>query len=109
MSTNDQITIAAIIALVGFGITVYNFLNARKKDTQSEDHLMENIRTSLMQANIKLDSLGSVTGDIKADIKVLNNKIQEQDKAIIIVKRDLETAFDKIDELRDEVRELQKG
>lgn len=103
MTQDVSLSIALIIALVGFFITVYNWLNTRKKDTQAEDGKLEDIRMSLTTANVKLDSVCATMSDIKTDIKAMNSKIQEQDKEIAMVKRDLATAFKEIDQLRTEV------
>ena len=57
MGTETTISIAFIIAAVGFFITIYNFNNARKKDTLSEAARMEEIKTACLKANMKLDEV----------------------------------------------------
>lgn len=64
---------------------------------------MDGIKESLLKANMKLDQVCATTNETRSDIKAMNNKIQALDKEIEVVKRDVETAFIRIDELREKV------
>lgn len=96
----------SIIALV---ITIVTFIINRKKDLKSEQKdessQFEGIREGLIKANIKLDQVCAVTNETRTDIKALNKDIMELDKRISVVERDVQTAFMRIDELRDSVKE----
>lgn len=96
----------SIIALV---ITIVTFIINRKKDLKSEQKdessQFEGIREGLIKANIKLDQVCAVTNETRTDIKALNKDIMELDKRISVVERDVQTAFMRIDELRDAVKE----
>ena len=95
----------SIIALV---ITIVTFIINRKKDLKieqkDESSQFEGIREGLIKANIKLDQLCAVTNETRTDIKSLNKDIVELDKRISVVERDIQTAFFRIDELRDSIK-----
>lgn len=95
----------SIIALV---ITIVTFIINRKKDLKieqkDESSQFEGIREGLIKANIKLDQLCAVTNETRTDIKALNKDIVELDKRISVVERDIQTAFLRIDELRDSIK-----
>lgn len=94
----------SIIALV---ITIVTFIINRKKDLKSEQKdeslQFEGIREGLIKANIKLDQVCAVTNETRTDIKALNKDIVELDKRISVIERDVQTAFLRIDELRDTI------
>lgn len=96
----------SIIALI---ITIVTFIINRKKDLKTEQKdessQFEGIREGLIKANIKLDQVCAVTNETRTDIKALNKDIVELDKRISVVERDVETAFMRIDELRDRITE----
>lgn len=96
----------SIIALV---ITIVTFVINRKKDLKTEQKdessQFEGIREGLIKANIKLDQVCAVTNETRTDIKALNKDIVELDKRVSVVERDVQTAFMRIDELRDAVKE----
>ena len=95
----------SIIALV---ITIVTFIINRKKDLKTEQKdessQFEGIREALIKANIKLDQLCAVTNETRTDIKSLNKDIVELDKRISVVERDIQTAFMRIDELRESIK-----
>lgn len=103
MGTDATISIALIIAAVGFFITVYNFNNERKKDTLSEASMAEEIRGGLIKVNMKLDQLCGTTTDIKADNKAMQQQLSTVQTDMIGIKKDLEHAFDQIHELQEKV------
>lgn len=96
----------SIIALV---ITIVTFVINRKKDLKSEQKdessQFEGIREGLIKANIKLDQVCAVTNETRTDIKALNKDIMELDKRVSVVERDIQTAFMRIDELRERINE----
>lgn len=91
--------IALIITIITFGIN-------RKKDLktgyQEEDAKFDGIKESLLKANIKLDQVCATTIETRTDIKALNKDITEMDKRISVIERDVQTAFMRIDELREQ-------
>lgn len=93
----------SIIALI---ITIVTFIINRKKDLKTEQKdessQFEGIREGLIKANIKLDQVCAVTNETRTDIKALNKDIVELDKRISVIERDVQTAFMRIDELREQ-------
>lgn len=101
MDANSSVTITFLIAVIGFLFTAYNFYSARKKDALEASARLEEIRESLIKCNMKLDTVCATTNETRADIKAMNTQIQELDKELSVVKRDLKTAFARIDELKE--------
>ena len=93
----------SIIALI---ITIVTFAINRRKDLKADykedDIKFEGIKESLLKANIKLDQVCAVTTETRTDIKALNKDIVEMDKRISVIERDVQTAFMRIDELREQ-------
>lgn len=109
MGTDAAVSVAFIVAVVGLIVTIYNFVASRKKDTQVEDGKMEEIRTSVLKANIKLDNAcGSLT-EIRTDIKAMQSQIMTTQTDLAVVQRDLKTAFSRIDEMRDDITSIRSG
>lgn len=86
-------------------ISVINLVLARKKDivstTTEDERELASLREGIFKANMKLDQVCATTNETRTDIKSLNNSINEIDKRVIVVERDLKTAFMRIDELRE--------
>lgn len=101
MDANSSITITFLIAVVGFIFTVYNFYASRKKEALESNQRLEEIRESLLKCNMKLDQVCATTNETRSDIKFLNTRIQEIDKELSIVKRDLNIAFTQINEIKE--------
>ena len=101
MDANSSITITFLIAVVGFLFTVYNFYASRKKEALESNQRLEEIRESLLKCNMKLDQVCATTNETRSDIKFLNTRIQEIDKELSIVKRDLNIAFTQINEIKE--------
>ena len=74
-----------------------------KDDTKEETNEMSELRAGIFKANMKLDQVCATTNDIKTDIKAMDQKLAEHGEKIAVIKRDLETAFMRIDELRDRI------
>lgn len=105
MGTDTTLSIALIIAVGGFAITILNFISnnrsAIRKSTKEEDSTMEDIRTSCIKQNVKLDNISAAIGDIKADVKATQKQLSDSTTEIAVIKRDLKTAFSKIDSLEE--------
>jgi septal ring factor EnvC (AmiA/AmiB activator) len=65
---------------------------------------MERLNESLLKANIKLDQVCATTNETRSDIKALNTSLIEMDKRLSVVENDLKTAFMRIDELREDMK-----
>ena len=97
------------ISLISLLLVFVTYFKNSKKDIkqtyQEEDAKFDGIKESLLKANIKLDQVCAVTNETRTDIKALNKEITEIDKRVVIVERDLKTAFMRIDELREHVED----
>lgn len=99
---DTTVTIATLIAVCSFVFTAYNFMMSRKKETIEATSQLEEIKTGLIKVNMKLDQVCATTIETRSDIKAMNQQIQTLDKELEVVKRDLKTAFTRIDELREQ-------
>lgn len=59
-----------------------------RKDKGSEK--LEDMATSLLKANMKLDSICSTTNETRCDIKALNRDLIEIDKRVTLLEQKLE-------------------
>ena len=66
---------------------------------------MAEIREGIIKLNLKSDNLcqniNELRVDTKSQLKEITERQQEQDKAIAIIQRDLKTAFNRIDEIKE--------
>ncbi len=90
MSTDATISVALIIAAVGFFITIYNFNNARKKDTLSEAARMEEIKTACLKANMKLDEVCTRLTGIQTDVKQLQQANSNLEHRVTVLEQSLQ-------------------
>lgn len=90
------------ISAVSLLFVILAFYRNVSQDGKSE---MNGIKEALLKANMKLDQVCATTNETRSDIKSMNTRIQNLDKEIEVVKRDVETAFIRIDELRDKINE----
>ena len=93
------------IALI---FTILTFLrNGRRdsmRDRQEQDLKFEALKESMLKANIKLDQVCNTMNEMRNDVKTLNLAMVEMDKRLSVVENDLKIAFQRIDELKEEVR-----
>lgn len=84
---NDVILyLSPAISFVMMFISIMTYIKARKKeekkDIQDEGAQFNEINTSLLKANMKLDQVCSTTNETRTDIKALNKDISSLDKRI---------------------------
>lgn len=94
---------ACLIALLAFLRTGNR---DRKHDILEDDAKLDGIKESLLKANMKLDQVCATTNETRTDIKVLNKDLANLEKEVVVLKRDLKTAFVRIDELREKISDL---
>lgn len=95
MGTETTVSIAFIIAAVGFFITIYNFNNARKKDTLSEAARMEEIKTACLKANMKLDEVCTRLTGIQTDVKQLQQANSNLEHRVTVLEQGLQALKEK--------------
>lgn len=87
------------IVMMFIAILTYNKAKKKdeKKDIQDESSQFNEINTSLLKANMKLDQVCSTTNETRTDIKALNKDITILDKRI----SNLELRVDNIENERN--------
>lgn len=84
-----SIVISGIVCI--FAILTFAF--GRRKDSK------ETIQ-AMTRNDMKLDQIQETTDEIAQNVRDLTRKINEHDTEIAVIKRDLDTAFIRIDELK---------
>lgn len=86
-------------------VSLINFFIARKdnikKNTEEDERELASLREGIFKANMKLDQVCATTNETRSDIKAMDQKLVEHGEKIAVITRDLETAFMRIDELRN--------
>ena len=72
-------------------------------------YILNDINQSLLKVNMKLDQVCTTTSEIRTDIKTIQNRQLEHTEQITVLQERINTAFLRIDELRKDVQDLQKG
>lgn len=108
MSTENIITLVIsgsmlILSAVTF---ILNTHRNSKKDTVANENRLSEINQSLLKVNLKLDQVCNTTADIKADIKSMQTKQIEHTEQIAKMEQNINTAFIRIDELREQIKDL---
>lgn len=95
-------TISAVSLLIAFLTFMRNSNNDSRERLIEDNQKMDNINQSLIKVNMKLDQACNTINELRIDIKSLNTSVQDLDRRVTILERDLKTAFVRIDELRDD-------
>jgi septal ring factor EnvC (AmiA/AmiB activator) len=95
-------TISAVSLLIAFLTFMRNTSNDSRERLIEDNQKMDNINQSLIKVNMKLDQACNTINELRIDIKSLNTSVQDLDRRVTILERDLKTAFVRIDELRDD-------
>lgn len=90
--------VSAVMMVVGIVTFVVNAVKDAKRNA-----------ASFTEISFKLEQLVSTTNDIKEKVEKMNEALQDHSKDIAVLQRDLQTAFIRIDELRDMIKNLKKG
>lgn len=95
MGTDATVSIALIIALVGVFVTLYNFNTSRKKDVLSEATRMEEIKTSCLKANMKLDEVCTRLTGIQTDINMLQQANSSLEHRVTVLEQSFQALKEK--------------
>jgi len=95
--------ISAVAGLIALLTYMRNGNKQRKEEILEDDAKLDGIKESLLKANMKLDQVCVTTNETRTDIKALNKDLNTLEKEVVVIKRDLKTAFTRIDELREKV------
>lgn len=109
MSTVSIISLCFSGVMMIIGVTTFIITQARagKKETQEETQEKATLKEGIFKANMKLDQLCATTNETRSDIKSMTQILNEHGESIAVIKRDLETAFMRIDELRKHVEKME--
>lgn len=89
---NMEVTPQLLISLCAMVVALLGYLRNGRKDDDA-------VREGLIKANIKLDQVCATTTETRTDIKSQAQQIYSLQTEIEVLKRDLKTAFSKIDEI----------
>lgn len=96
-----------IISFCSLVVAILSLAHTTTKDRTSEiredSEKFDGIEKSLLKANIKLDTVCNTTTETRADIKSLNTDIKNMDTRVVVLERDMKTAFNAIDELKRKI------
>lgn len=92
--------VSLIFVIITFAV---NRNNDTKSDAKEEGKVLNDIKEGLTKAELKLDMLTNMVNEMRAEVKAMNTKVQDIDKELTIVKRDLKTAFNRLDELSERI------
>ena len=84
--------------IIGIATFIISSVNNAKKSA-----------SSFTEISFQLQQLVTTTNDIKDKVEKMNESLQTHSKDIAVLQRDLQTAFIRIDELRDMIKSLGKG
>ena len=83
---------------------VRTLIKDTRKQSEEDNSKIELINQSLIKANMKLDQTCQQLSELRLDVRNLSSSINEIDRRVTILERDIKTAFNKIDEIKSEVR-----
>lgn len=96
-----------LISIMLLILNIMNYAHAsdkeKKEEMKEDDHKFDGIKESLLKVNMKLDQVCSTTNETRSDIKSMNREIKEMDTRVIVLERDMKTAFNNIEELKGKV------
>ena len=99
----DPLSIVALcVSGVMMVIAIVTFIVNSVKDAKKSS-------ASFTEISFTLQQLVTTTNDIKEKVEKMNESLNNHSKDIAVLQRDLQTAFIRIDELRDMIKSLQKG
>lgn len=103
MNTVSIISLCFSGVMMIIGVTSFIITQAKtsKKEIETSERQLNVIREDILQVRMKLDEVGTVVTETKGDVKGLTVNLNEIDKRLTRVETNLETAFVRIDELRD--------
>lgn len=94
----------SLISLIIAGLSLSHTKGKDKIKTVKEDDLkFEGIKEGVLKANMKLDQVCATTNETRSDIKSLNNDLKEIDTRVVVLERDIKTAFNQISEIKERV------
>lgn len=98
-----------IIAAASLLVAYLGYTHSVSRDQTTEHDKTAGKFDSIMQSIIKLtvtvEQVDRTTSDIRLDLKSMDKRLNDVDKDLAVVKRDVKTAFNKIDEINKKLEE----
>lgn len=94
-------TISGISLLFAVFTYVRNIIKDNKQNTAEDAAKMDLINQGLIKANMKLDQTCQALTELRLDVRSLSSSLNEMDRRVTILERDVKTAFNRIDELKE--------
>ena len=94
MTLSELLPYLSVVASIIFGLIAIN----RDKSQDMKHQGKIDLEISTIAADVK---------DIKISLRDTTTQINKQNERIAVVERDVKTAFNRIDEVRDDVKRLQ--
>lgn len=88
--------INAVLPIISVGVAILAFYFARKNETKDDT-----VQTTEMM--VELRGMRGDISEIKDDFKAIRSEIKADHENIVIMKRDVETMWKRVDELRDQL------
>lgn len=109
MGAGTIISLSISGVMMVIGVTTFIITQARtgKKETAEQVEEKAALKEGIFKANMKLDQLCATTNETRTDIKGMTQILNEHGESIAVIKRDLETAFMRIDELRKHIERME--
>ena len=93
-------TISGVSLLFVIFTYVRTLIKDTKHQSEEDNSKIELINQSLIKANMKLDQTCQQLSELRLDVRNLSSSINEIDRRVTILERDVKTAFNKIDEIK---------
>lgn len=103
------LVVSVCMFLIALATFIVNGVRSGKNDVKTDEARLNDINQSLLKVNMKLDQVCTTTSEIRTDIKTIQNRQLEHTEQITVLQERINTAFLRIDELRKDVQDLQKG
>ena len=95
------------ISLISLIIVIISFARSgrkeRKQEFVDEEAKIDDIKESLLRANMKLDQVCAITNETRSDIKSMNEYLNAVEKRVSIIENTIDTIWVRIDELKTRV------
>ena len=96
-----------IISFLSLVLCIMTYVRNGQKDEKEslkeDDVKFNGIKEGVLKANMKLDQVCATTNETRADIKSLNKDLKDMDTRVVVLERDMKTAFNNIKELKERV------
>lgn len=94
-------TISGISLLFVVLTYVRNLIKDNKQNTADDAAKLDILNQGLIKANMKLDQTCQALTELRLDVRSLSSSLNEMDRRVTILERDVKTAFNRIDELKE--------